>query len=50
MSLKVVCMTMNLADMSLQTPSTREGLQTDGALVSTRARVHCHVAPIVTSC
>ena len=49
MSLKVVCMTMNLADMSLQAPSTSEGLQTDGAFVVTRARVHCHVAPIVTS-
>ena len=49
MSLKVVCMTMKLADVSLQTPRTREGLQTDGALVVTRARVHCHVASIVTS-
>ena len=49
MSLKVVCMTMNLADMSLQAPSTCEGLQTDGALVVTRARMRCHVAPKITS-
>ena len=47
MSLTVVC--MKLADVSLQAPGRFEGLQTDGALVVTRARVHCHVAPIVTS-
>ena len=47
MSLKVVC--MMLAEVSLQAPFRFDGLQTDGALVVTHARVHCHVAPKVTS-
>ena len=47
MSFNVVC--MKLADVSLQAPCTSECLHTDSALVVTCARVHCHVAPIVTS-